>query len=102
MSLCPLVAGTFAAEALAVAVLPVMAYTGQQHAGVAKTSMQQAQAVPGWHITDRELERERGGSGMRYFFDVKTHGKTRKIGVDTKTGKLLENSAQGTNPGEAE
>jgi uncharacterized membrane protein YkoI len=46
-------------------------------------------------ITDQELEREKGGSGLRYSFDMKSHGKSFEVGVDAKTGKVLENGAEG-------
>jgi uncharacterized membrane protein YkoI len=49
-------------------------------------------------IVDQELEKEGGGSGLRYSFDVKSHGKTIEVGVDAVTGKVLENGAEG--PGE--
>ncbi len=47
-------------------------------------------------ITDQELEKEKGGSGLRYSFDIKSNGKTFEVGVDAKTGKVLENGAEGT------
>lgn len=77
------------------------AYTGQQYASQARVSIAQArhialQAQPG-RITDEELETESGGSGLRYSFDVKSHGVTREVGVDARTGKVLENSAEGPN-----
>ena len=49
-------------------------------------------------ITDQELERERGGSGLRYSFDIRSGGKTFEVGVDAKTGKVLENDAEDANP----
>jgi uncharacterized membrane protein YkoI len=49
-------------------------------------------ARPG-EITDTELEREKGGSGLRYSFDIKSGGKTYEVGVDAKTGTVLENGA---------
>lgn len=49
-------------------------------------------------ITDQELEKERGGTGLRYSFDVKSHGKTFEVGIDARTGKVLENDAEGPNP----
>ena len=54
---------------------PAAAYTGQKLAGKAKITIEQARAIalkahPG-QITDEELERERGGSGLRYSFDIK-------------------------------
>lgn len=49
-------------------------------------------------ITDQELEKERGGTGLRYSFDIKSKGKTFEVGVDARTGKVLENDAEGANP----
>ena len=68
----------------------------------AKITLAQARATaiaarPG-AITDQELEKERGGTGLRYSFDVKANGKTFEVGVDARTGKVLENKAEGPNP----
>ncbi|MEO5809608.1 MAG: PepSY domain-containing protein [Sphingomicrobium sp.] len=68
----------------------------------AKVSLAQARktalaAHPGV-ITDQELEKEGGGTGLRYSFDIKGKGKTFEVGVDARTGKLLENKAEGPNP----
>lgn len=49
-------------------------------------------------ITDQELEKEAGGSGLRYSFDIKSHGKTFEVGVDAVTGRVLENAAEGPHP----
>lgn len=46
-------------------------------------------------ITDQELEKEGGGTGLRYSFDIKSNGKTYEVGVDARTGKVLENGAEG-------
>lgn len=54
-------------------------------------------ARPG-EITDQELEKERGGTGLRYSFDIKSSGKTFEVGIDARTGKVLENDAEGANP----
>ncbi|MGN6847925.1 MAG: PepSY domain-containing protein [Sphingomicrobium sp.] len=55
-------------------------------------------ARPG-KITDQELEKERGGTGLRYSFDIKSNsGKTFEVGIDARTGKVLENDAEGANP----
>ena len=87
---------------LLAAVLPASAYNGQELAKHAKVSISEARAIalkahPG-KITDEELEEEKGGSGLRYSFDVK-HGKiTYEIGVDAKTGRILENGKEGPNP----
>lgn len=49
-------------------------------------------------ITDQELEKEKGGSGLRYSFDIRSGGKIFEVGVDARTGKILENAAEGPNP----
>ena len=69
---------------------------------MAKVTLAQARktavrAHPGL-ITDQELEKERGGTGPRYSFDIKANGKTFEVGVDARTGKVLENDAEGANP----
>jgi uncharacterized membrane protein YkoI len=54
-------------------------------------------ARPG-SVVDQELEKEAGGSGLRYSFDIKSHGKVYEVGVDAKTGAVLENAGEGKNP----
>lgn len=49
-------------------------------------------------MTDKELEREGGGSGLRYSFDIRSAGKTYEVGVDAQTGAVLENDREGKNP----
>ena len=78
------------------------AYTGQELAGSAKLSIQDARAIalkahPG-KITDEELEKEQGGSGLRYSFDIRKGKVTQEVGVDAQTGKVLENAPEGKNP----
>ena len=68
----------------------------------AKITLAQARSTalaarPG-QITDQELEKEHGGTGLRYSFDIKSSGKTFEVGVDARTGKVLENKAEGPNP----
>jgi uncharacterized membrane protein YkoI len=82
----------------------VSAYTGEKEfAKDAKVTLDQARAValksfPG-KITDQELEKEKGGSGLRYSFDIKNgDGVTHEVGVDATTGELLENSVEGAQP----
>jgi uncharacterized membrane protein YkoI len=80
---------------------PVFALTGSQYAKEAKIPLQQARSIahkacPG-KIVDQELEREKGGSGLRYSFDIKQAKGTREVGVDAKTGRVLENSTEGPN-----
>jgi uncharacterized membrane protein YkoI len=78
------------------------AYTGQEFAKDAKVSLSDARKIAlqahSGKIIDQELEKESGGSGLRYSFDIKDGSKTYEVGVDAKTGKVLENSAEGKNP----
>ena len=68
----------------------------------AKISLHQARTIalkayPG-KIIKEELEHERGGSGLRYSFDMR-HGKQwREVGVDAVTGRVLENRHESANP----
>lgn len=82
--------------------LPAFAYTGDSMAKEAQITLHDATAIalkarPGT-ITDKELEKEPGGSGLRYSFDVKNDGTTYEVGVDANTGKVLEDGAEGKNP----
>ena len=90
------------AVALLALSFPVLAYSGEKLASQAKITIAQAREIalkahPGT-ITDEELERERGGSGLRYSFDIKNGSMTQEVGVDAATGKVLENKAEGPNP----
>ncbi len=81
---------------------PALAFTGEKLAKDAKVSIAEARAIalkahPG-KITDEELEREAGGTGLRYSFDVKSGGSTQEVGVDAVTGRVLENAKEGKNP----
>lgn len=83
-----------------------MAYPGQQLAPHAKVSIAQARTIAlhavNGKIVSEELETERGGSGLRYSFDVKTAQGVREVGVDAKSGAVLENSSDnGGEQGEA-
>jgi uncharacterized membrane protein YkoI len=87
---------------LAFASTACLAYTGQQYAKDAKFDLVHArrialQARPGI-VTDQELERERGGSGLRYSFDIRFRGETFEVGIDARTGRVLQNSKEGRNP----
>lgn len=81
--------------------VPAHAYTGQQMAGQAKVSIAQARKIAlsaqSGTITDQELEQESGGSGLRYSFDIKSGSATHEVGVDARTGKVLEDSVEGPN-----
>ena len=91
-----------ATASLMFGIVAAQAYTGQELASKARIRIAQARAIalkahPG-KITDEELERERGGSGLRYSFDIKRGSITQEVGVDAQTGKVLENKKQGRNP----
>jgi hypothetical protein len=82
---------------------PSTAYTGSSLAHRARVSMSRATtlALSARHgrVVDRELERERGGSGLRYSFDIMSPRKVRyEVGVDARTGRILENKVEGKNP----
>jgi uncharacterized membrane protein YkoI len=92
-----------AATGLALALAwPAMAYTGQELEKNAKVSIIEARAIAlkahAGKITDEELEREGGGSGLRYSFDIKAGGVTQEVGFDAVTGRVLENAKEGKNP----
>ena len=80
----------------------LVAFTGETLAKGAKVGIEQArtialQARPGV-ITGEELEREKGGSGLRYSFDIKSDGAMYEVGVDAQTGTVLENTKEGRHP----
>ena len=54
-------------------------------------------ARPG-RIKEWELERERGGSGLRYSFVITNRRHHYEVGVDARSGAVLENSREGRNP----
>ena len=86
---------------LAAPLLSAQTRPAAELAAQASISLQQARATalkafPG-KIIKQELEHEKGGSGLRYSFDIR-HGKlVHEVGVDAKTGKLLENSDDSNN-----
>ena len=78
------------------------AYSGEKLAANAKITIDQARTIalkahPGT-ITDEELENEKGGSGLRYSFDIKSGGHVYEVGVDAQTGDVLENKKEGPHP----
>jgi hypothetical protein len=77
-----------------------LSYTGEGLAKDAKVTLAEARAIalkafPG-KITDEELEKEKGGSGLRYSFDIEKGRVIHEVGVDAKTGRVIENSAEGS------
>lgn len=97
----PALAGAFIAAACFA--LPAFAYTGQKYEAGATIKMAEAtdialKARPG-KVTDRELEHERGGSGLRYSFDIRaTDNVTYEVGVDAMSGAVLENDRESAHP----
>lgn len=93
---------TLCAASLLLGTLPAFAYSGEDLAKEATVTMAQAKTIalkarPG-ELTDEELEKEVGGSGLRYSFDIKSRAATYEVGVDAMTGAVLENAAEGANP----
>ncbi len=87
--------------ALAVPAFATTAATHEKLAAQAHVKMAAARAIalktqPGT-IVKEELEKEQGGSGLRYSFDIKAAGVVHEIGVDAKDGKVLENSIDNGN-----
>ena len=78
------------------------AYTGKALEKQTKVTMTEARAIAlkahSGKITDEELEKEAGGSGLRYSFDIREGKVKQKVSVDTVTGAVLENKAEGANP----
>jgi uncharacterized membrane protein YkoI len=73
------------------------AYKGEEAlATQAHISLQQARqlalkAFPG-EIIDQELEKEPGGSGLRYSFEIRNGKLQHEVGIDAADGKVLENA----------
>ncbi len=76
-------------------------FKGQKYAASAKISLVAARSIAlqarAGTITDQELEKESGGSGLRYSFDVRAGSVTYEVGIDARTGKVLENRTEGPN-----
>ncbi len=94
--------GLILGVAISAASISALAYTGENMAKDATITIAEARAIalkalPG-QITDEELEREKGGSGLRYSFDIKHDKLIHEVGVDAKTGKVLENAKEGPHP----
>ena len=90
-----ILAGAIAATAAATS---AFAYKGEKLAPQATISLDQAREIAlkayAGEVVDEELERERGGSGLRYSFDIKNGSVTHEVGVDAKTGQVLENKVE--------
>jgi uncharacterized membrane protein YkoI len=77
------------------------AFTTQQFANQAKVSLKEARQIAEntFHgkVVSEELEKEKGGSGLRYSFDIRRGNVTQEVGVDAITGKVIEDSREGPN-----
>lgn len=84
-------------------IVGAQAYDGESLAAQAKITLPEARnlalkAHPGT-ITDEELEKEQGGSGLRYSFDIKGTDKVvYEVGVDAHSGAVLENDRESDRP----
>ncbi len=95
----------FGAALLATATI-AFAYPGEKLASHARITIAAARttalkAAPG-KIVSQELETELGGSGLRYTFDIKTTTGVREVGIDAKSGAILENTAEQSEASDAE
>jgi uncharacterized membrane protein YkoI len=87
---------------LAAGTTPVLAAAHHSSHMKAKISMREARAIalkayPGT-IMKKELEHERGGTGLRYSFDIRQGQRWREVGIDAITGRVFENTSEGANP----
>ena len=78
-----------------------LAFTGETLLPQAKLTLPQARKValnayPG-KVVSEELEQESGGSGLRYSFVIQHKKVKHEVGVDAKTGAVLENAVEGKN-----
>jgi uncharacterized membrane protein YkoI len=78
------------------------ALTGEKYLSQTKVTPSRARqialkAYPG-KIVSEEIEKESGGSGLRYSFVIGSKKEQHEVGVDAKTGTLLEDSIEGHNP----
>ena len=76
-------------------------YKGSQYASEAKLTIEEARAMatkayPGT-IVEEELEHKRGGSGLRFSFDIRANHVTHEVAIDAKTGDVLENTRETSN-----
>ncbi len=87
-----------AGSAAAAFAAPTQQLTGHQLMTQATVSLKQARSIAlrAAHgtIVSQQIEREAGGSGLRYTFSVKTAAGMREIGIDAKTGTVLGNVAE--------
>jgi uncharacterized membrane protein YkoI len=78
------------------------AFDGEKYLPQAAVPLEQARKLAlrtfRGKIVSEELEKESGGSGLRYSFVIRHNGAKHEVGIDAKTGKVLENSVEGEHP----
>lgn len=92
--LCMLASAGLAAGAFAAGATPATTPETQARVKLPQAREIALKAFPG-KIVKEELEKEQGGSGLRYSFDIANGKVTHEVGIDAVTGKLLENSVEG-------
>src|SRR5258708_35498317 len=79
-----------------------LALTGGKYLPEAKVPLVQARKLAlkefRGKIVSEELEKESGGSGLRYSFVIRRRDKKHEVGIDAKTGEVLEKSVEGEHP----
>ncbi len=95
-----------AAAAILTSGAVALAEPGQPSAGRAQVSIAHARSIAlrteAGNIVSQGLEREKGGSGLRYSFDIRTAHGVREVGIDARSGAILEDSADATEASDAE
>ncbi|WP_343685381.1 PepSY domain-containing protein [Asticcacaulis sp.] len=85
---------TVAAGPLLAATKAAGHYEGEELASQASLTKDEALAIAlkaqAGTVKKTELEKEDGGSGLRYTFDIRAGQTTFEVGVDAKTGAVLE------------
>ncbi len=75
------------------------AFSGAEYLPQARVTLPQARQIAlkayAGKIISEELENESGGSGLRYSFVISNQKAQHEVGVDAKTGAVLENSLEG-------
>ncbi len=100
-TICAIATTAFILSAASSSAFAAKQLDGAQYTKEAKVSLADARVIalksyPG-AVVSEELEKEKGGSGLRYSFDIKNKNGTHEVGVDAKDGSVLENSTEGPN-----
>jgi uncharacterized membrane protein YkoI len=78
------------------------ALTGRKYLPEAKVPLVQARKLAlktyQGKIVSEELEKKSGGSGLCYSFVIRRKNMKHEVGIDAKTGEVLENSVEGEHP----